>query len=59
MNKLVELIDQLAASMAAINAQQAGIETEAEKNAGGLMSADQKAAYDGLSTKYDEEKAKH
>jgi len=57
MNKLVELIDALAARMTAINAEQATMESEAEKNANGLMTADQQTKYQALSAEYDKAKA--
>ena len=57
MNKLVELIDQLAARMAAIDAEQKGIESDAEKSGNGLMSAEQTTKYEALNAEYETKKA--
>jgi HK97 family phage major capsid protein len=52
MNKLADLIDSLSSRLTAIDAEQAAIETDAEKNANGLMSAEQRTKYDALGAEY-------
>lgn len=53
MNKLVEQIDQLTARMTAIDAEQAAIESDAQKNSNGLMNASQRTKYEALGAEYD------
>lgn len=57
MNKLLEQIDALTARMTAINAEQAEMESQAAKNAGGLMTSAQLAKYESLNVEYDKAKA--
>ena len=53
MNKLVEQIDQLTERMTAIDAEQAAIESDAQKNSNGLMNASQRTKYEALGAEYD------
>lgn len=53
MNTLVEQIDQLTARMTAIDAEQAAIESDAQKNSNGLMNASQRTKYELLGAEYD------
>jgi HK97 family phage major capsid protein len=57
MDKLIALIESLDARLKEIDIEQEGIEAKAEKENGGLFSADMRAQYDKLQTEYDTKKA--